>query len=178
MKAMKMRRERGVTTYANRVRLIGAILLTTAACSESTPPAKNPAGQAAFMERTRCGPADDEATIAPIIGGAAVQSVQPLYSDVENMKAGLQHELRGVTISVAALPGVTAEWLDRALECHSARATLGHAPAASNDPFWLMGSMVDIEVRSAKDGFLIDVIGFSSQDAQQILSRAAAFQKK
>jgi hypothetical protein len=129
------------------------------------------------MERTRCGPGDDEAMLAPVLTGSAVQGVQPLYSDVESGKSGMQHELRGATFTVAALPGVTPEWLDRALECHSARATTGHTSAAASDPFWLPGSMVDIEVRSAKDGFAVDVIGFSPEDAKQILSRAEALAK-
>jgi hypothetical protein len=41
----------------------------------------------------------------------------------------------------------------RALECHAAKVTLGHTPGASVDLFWLTGSAVDINVRSAKDGF-------------------------
>jgi hypothetical protein len=124
------------------------------------------------MERTRCGTQDDEATIGPVTSGQGVQGVKPLYSDLENGKAGLQHELRGATLTVTALPGVTPEWLDRALECHSAKATLGHATASPNDPLWLPGSAVDIEVRSAKDGFSVDLIGFSAEDAAQILARA------
>jgi len=129
------------------------------------------------MESTRCGPGGEDATLAPVLTGGGVQGVQPLYSETENVKSGMQRELRGATIAVAALPGVTPEWLDRVLECYSARATLGHTAAVTNDPFWLPGAMVDIEVRAAKDGFAIDVIGFSPADAQQILSRAEAFGK-
>jgi hypothetical protein len=162
--------------FASSVGAIVVVALT--ACAETAAkPSHTATDQATFMERTRCGTQDDEATIAAVINGSAVQNVRPLYSDIENAKAGLSHELRGATITVAALPGVTPEWLDRALECHSAKETLGHAPAPSNDPFWLPDSLVDIEVRSAKDGFLVDVIGYSSADAKQILDRANAFAK-
>jgi len=154
------------------------LAVATAACAQSaTQGARSPADQAAFMERTRCAADDDDKALAPVLSGDAVQGVRPLYSTVESAKGGRQSELRGVTVVVAALPGMTAEWLDRALECHSARNTLGHAPAASADPFWLPGSNVDIDVRSAKDGFDVAVTGYSPTDARQILDRASAFEK-
>jgi hypothetical protein len=127
------------------------------------------------MERTRCGADDDEKAVAPVLGGSAVQGVQPLYSAVEGSKNGLQAVLRGATVTIAALPGMTAEWLDRALECHSARVMLGEVAGAADDPFWLPGSSVDIDVRSAKDGFDAAITGYSSEDARKIFDRANAF---
>ena len=154
------------------------LAVATAACGQSSPQgAKTPVDHAAFMERTRCTADDDGKMLAPVLGGSAVAGVQPLYSTVGGAKSGLQSELRGATVSVAALPGVTAEYLDRALECYSAKAVLGHGPTASDDPFWLPGASVDIDVRSNKDGFDIAVAGFSPEDAQKILARANAFGK-
>jgi len=154
------------------------VMMSGAACNQgSGPDARSPADQAAFMERTRCAPDDDDASLTPVLGGGAVQKVEPLYTTVEGAKMGRQSELRGATVVVAALPGMTAEWLDRALECHSAREVLGHAAVASADPFWLPGSSVDIDVRSARDGFDVAVAGYSSEDARQILARANAFVK-
>lgn len=138
---------------------------------------KTPADQAAFMERTRCAADDDEKALGPVLGGEAVQRVQPLYSTVEGAKTGHMAELRGATVVVQALPGLTAEWLDRALECHSAREALGHTSAPSDDPFWLPGSSVDIDVRSARDGFDVAITAYSSSDARQVLTRANAFAK-
>jgi hypothetical protein len=151
---------------------------TAAACGESSPQGvRSPADRAAFMESTRCATDDDEKSIAPVLSGSAVQGVQPLYNTLEGSKSGVQAALRGATIKVAALPGVTSEWLDRALECHSAKVTLGHLPGAPDDPFWLPGSAVDIDVRSARDGFDVAITGYSSEDARQILDRANAFAK-
>src|SRR5580704_10201038 len=99
--------------------------VATAACGQP-PGAKSPADHEAFMERTRCAPDDDDKTVAPVLSGSAVVGVQPLYSKGAGGKSGPESELRGATVSVASLPGVTAEWLDRVLECHSAKATLGH----------------------------------------------------
>jgi uncharacterized protein (DUF1501 family) len=89
-------------------------------------------------------------------------------------KGDVHAELRGATVTVAAEPGVTAEWLNRALECHSAGATLGQV-ADDGDPFFLPGAWVDITVQSAKDGFAIDVSTNSPHDAQRILDRALAW---
>jgi hypothetical protein len=155
-----------------------AALLSTvsSACAQSSSqPARTPVEQAAFMERTRCSADDDEKALAPVIAGAALESVHPLYAATTRGKTGVGSELRGVVMTVAAPAGVTDVWLDRALECHSARATLGHIPTASQDPFWLPGSTVDIDVRANKDGFDIVVSGYSSEDAASVFARAEAF---
>jgi hypothetical protein len=146
-------------------------------CQGSPQQAKSPGDQAAEMARTRCGPDLDENALTPVLDGRALRGVQPLYNNVEEAKGGNQSELRGAIVDVQPIQGVTAEWLDRALECHSAKRVLGQTKdaAGSNDPFWLPGSIVDIDVRSAKDGFRIAVAGSTPADAQQILSRAKAF---
>lgn len=153
---------------------LGACAIVAPACGPSTAGARSPADQAAFMERTRCGADDDEKTIAPVLTGSAVVSVQPLYAAAGGSKSGPQSELRGATVTVSALPGVTAEWLDRALECHGAKAMLGRVQAG-NDPFWLPDATLDVDVRSAKDGFEIAIGAFSPEDARRILDRANAF---
>jgi hypothetical protein len=151
------------------------LAVVTAACGKaSAPDGRTAADQAAFMEHTRCGIDGDDQLLAPVLSGSAVQKVEPLYSNLGSNKAGPQSQLRGATITIVALPGMTAEWLDRALECHSAKSTLGHA-RAGGDPFWLPGAIVDIDVRSARDGFDAAVTGYSSDDAQAILARATAF---
>jgi hypothetical protein len=152
-----------------------ALAAATSACAE--PSARTPADEAAFMERTRCASDDDDKALAPVLGGDAVQRVQPLYSTVEGAKTGHQSELRGAVVTVSALPGITAEWLDRALECHSAKEVLGHGPTLSDDPFWLPGSSVNIDVTSDRDGFNVAVSAYSANDARRILDRANAFAK-
>jgi hypothetical protein len=73
--------------------------------------------------------------------------------------------------------GFTATWLDRALECHSARRVLGRIPAATlpNDPFWLPGRMVDIEVAATHAGLQVFIRRQNIKDAEEILARANAF---
>lgn len=156
------------------------LAVTIAAGCATTPsaePAHNPAEEAAAMERTRCGPDLDEAALAPVLNRQAIESVEPLYTREQSGKSGNTSRLFGAVIRVRAIQGVTAEWLDRALECHSARRVLGRIPenAMPNDPFWLPGRMVDIDAQSARDGFQVAVRGYSVDDAQEILIRANAF---
>ncbi len=159
----------------------GALAATLSAlgCNASSEPPKTPTDRATEMARTRCGPDLDEKLLAPVLDGSAIKNVEPLYSNVEEARGGSQSELRGAIVNVQAIAGVTAEWLDRALECHSAQRVLGQnaQPGGPDDPFWLPGSVVDIDVRSAKDGFRVAVAGFTPRDAEQILSRAKAFAK-
>ncbi len=166
-------------TFVGAARHVGVLIALplAVACGHASPaPARTGTEQAAFMEQTRC-VADtgaDEKMLAPVLAGSAVQSVRPLYAVAESGKGGALHQLRGVVVTVSALPGLTDVWLDRALECHGARQTLGRVPP-SDDPFWLPGTVVDIDVRSAKDGYDVAVTGFSPEDAREIQARAETF---
>jgi hypothetical protein len=163
-------------TRSRAITLASMVFLSAIACEPSAP-AKTAMDHAADMERTRCGPDLDEKALGPILDGKLVQDVEPLYASVESAKNGSDSELRGVTIRLEALPGVTAEWLDRALECHSARRVLGRVPMSSvpNDPFWLPGNVVDIDAQSARDGFLVAVRVDTPDVAREIVARGNAF---
>jgi hypothetical protein len=129
------------------------------------------------MEQTRCPAGDDDKALQPVLDGSALVSVRPLYSPNAGGGKAPESRLQGVVLTVLAQPGVTDVWLDRALECHSARASLGHIAAAADDPFYLPGSSVDIDVRPAKDGYDIIVNGYSTEDTVRIYGRAEAFAK-
>jgi len=85
--------------------------------------------------------------------------------------------LEGAVLSVRPSPGVTSEWLNRALECHSARQATGQASAvgAGSDPFVLAGGTPYILVRSEGDGFRVEISAASNADAREILGRVEAF---
>jgi hypothetical protein len=136
---------------------------------ENTPRAQSPAEQAA-AERARCADFSD-AAIARVLDGSSVERVEPLYTGYTSKSSNPR--LQGAAIVVKPARGDTAEWLDRALECHQSLATSG-ASAIASDPFWLPGSHVQIDVTSAHDGFRIQVSGESSADAREILARAQA----
>jgi hypothetical protein len=158
--------------------LLPAVAVTTVlGCVASTAPARSPAEEAAAVERSRCGPDIDDTTLEPIFAHRAVESAEPLYVRASTDRAGTSSRLEGAVVYVRAIQGVTAEWLGRALECHSARRVLGRIAenVSPNDPFWLPGRMVDIDTQSIGHGFRISVRGATQDDAQEILIRANAF---
>jgi len=155
------------------------VALLGAGCATVSPAVvpPNPADEARAMEHARCGPDIDDAALAPVLGGQAVDAVEPHYTRVQSGMYGVGARLDGSVVHVRALQGMTAEWLDRALECHSARRVLGRVPDTMlpNDPFWLPGRMVDIDAQPARGGFVVAVRGSTLDDAQEILIRTNAF---
>jgi hypothetical protein len=137
--------------------------------------------EAAEMERIRCTPDVDEASLAPLFTREAVISAEPLYtasSGFGSAAGGNYSQLIGAVVKLHALRGFTAEWLDRALECHSAHRLLGRDTSGAlpaQDPFWLPGRTVAIEVSAGHDGFEVFVRGKNIRDSEEILARANAF---
>jgi hypothetical protein len=130
---------------------------------------------ASAWERSRCAAFRDDAAIADVLSGKAVERVEPLYTGVQS-KSSTQR-LEGAVLSVSPIRGATAEWLDRSLECHGVERMLGRRVALGGaiDPFVLPESLIRINVRSAGDGFRVELIGATMQDAREILSRADSF---
>lgn len=134
---------------------------------------------AAVMVQKRCAPDVDEKSIAPVLSGTAVEHWEPAYFFAATTGSD-SRRLSGAVFTVRAIKGYTAEWLDRALECHSARRTLGRIPSAeeAKDPFWLPGKAVDIDVQSTGKDFLVWVRSMDVADANKIVARAKAFTER
>ena len=134
--------------------------------------AATPADKAAAVETTKCSAAVDEEVLAPVLTGGAIERVEPLYTKVSMHDGNGYATLDGARITVRPLPGMTAEALQRALECHSARGTLGRVNTATSDPFVLPSTMVNIKVASQGDAFRVGVAAPRSEEAHEILDRA------
>jgi hypothetical protein len=164
---------------ASRATSLLIVVAIFAGCAEAGPHVQSATDQAAAqMERNRCGSDADEMTLTPVLSGSAIERVEPLYTNVESTKSGTLPELQGAMIRVRPAPGMTGEWLDRALECHSAERVLGQIPSSElpNDPFWLPGNRtVDIDARAEHDVITVAVRGGNVADAHEILRRALAF---
>jgi hypothetical protein len=134
----------------------------------------NPADQGTAIRHIRCTAEFSDATIAPVLDGSAIESVQPIY--IASASKTSDARLQGAAIIVVPAKGETAERLDRALECHQAQPPAVEATGATvrPDPFGLPGTMAQIDVTSARDGFRIEVTGSSSVAAREILARAQA----
>lgn len=85
-----------------------------------------------------------------------------------------QEHVVGATVLFRATPGMTAEWLQRIVDCHLARnAALGHdVPEMSYCPLVLPG--VTARARSTRGGFAIDVRADDRDTADEVLRRAQA----
>jgi hypothetical protein len=153
----------------------GIVSAALAGCSSAAVPAQTPASRATAFGPSRCAGFADDGPVADILSGKSVESVGPLYMGANSKTSSPR--LEGAVLSVRPAPGVTSEWLNRALECHSARLVTGHASAvvAESDPFVLAGGMPYILVRSEGDGFRVEISAASSADAREILGRVEAF---
>jgi hypothetical protein len=152
--------------------------LVSAGCAQMARPTQTADKAAVVLEQSRC-PNVDDSSIADVLTGSAVESWQPAYFSAPGAGAYYKR-LAGAAFTVRPVNGYSAEWLDRALECHSARGLLGQLPSEqqANDPFWLPGKKVDIEVASTGKDFLVSVRSLDVADAREIMARARAFTER
>lgn len=154
---------------------LGVASTALAGCAASQAAAQTPATRAAAFGPSRCAGFTDEGAVADILNGKSVESVGPLYMGAGSKTSSPR--LQGAVLSVRPAAGVTSEWLNRALECHSARQITGQASVvgAGNDPFVMNSGSPYILVRSEGDSFRVEISASSSADAREILDRAEAF---
>lgn len=81
--------------------------------------------------------------------------------------------LQGARVTFRAVPGMTPEWLQRAVDCHLARnAVIGDDAAMSFCP--LAVPHATASVRSTGNGFAVDVTSDDQGSAKEIVKRAWA----
>ena len=110
--------------------------------------------------------------VSPFLHTEDIAGVEPLYGRVAS-RSGVSLKLEGATVTFRAVPGLTAEWLQRVVDCHVARnAVLGYDnPAMAHCPLGLQA--VRSTVRSVGAGFAVEMRG-DIPTAKQILGRAQA----
>ena len=81
-------------------------------------------------------------------------------------------QLEGAVITFQAVPGMTAEWLQRVVDCHLARnAAIGHVvPEMPDCP--LVPKGVEASVTSTGTGFAVRVRSDEPAVAKEILARS------
>jgi hypothetical protein len=138
--------------------------------------AKHRAAAAALTdaEKSACaGLSDDDRDISPFFHREDIQSVSVLTETVKSGKSSTQKEV-GATVVFRAVPGMTAEWLQRVVDCHVARAAaVGHdMPEMSYCP--LMPKGVKAKVTSAGNGFAVNLSADDAATIAEIKKRAQA----
>jgi hypothetical protein len=123
--------------------------------------------------RACVGLSDDDRDRSPFTHREDIASAEPLYATLSSGK-GPRSRLEGASITFRAVPGMTAEWLQRVVDCHLARnAVLGHdSTDMPNCP--LVPKNVTARVSGSGDGFTVAVRSDDSETANEVLRRARA----
>jgi hypothetical protein len=123
--------------------------------------------------RACVGLSDEDRDMSPFAHHEDIASVEPLTVGT-NAEKGQSVRTVGATIAFRALPGTSAPWLQRVIDCHLARnAAMGHESAEMPDcP--LVPKGVSAQVRTVGTGFAVEVRSDDSGTAVAILRRARA----
>ena len=121
--------------------------------------------------RACVGLSDEDRDMSPFAHREDIATVEPLYANVSSGK-GQYARLRGAVITFRAVPGMTAEWLQRIVNCQLARnAALGHdVPEMPYCPLVPRG--VTATVSPAPAGFAVAVASDDVGTATEVLRRA------
>ena len=134
------------------------------------------AGSTALREaegRACVGIDPDDRDISPFDHTEDIAGVAPLKIPNPNSVGKLPNEaLVGAVVTFRAVPGMTAEWLQRVVDCHLARnASLGHVvPEMPNCP--LVPNGATATVASSGNGFAVSIRSNDPATAKEILTRA------
>lgn len=124
-------------------------------------------------EASACsGLSDEDRDTSPFDHREDIVSAAPLQSTASSGKAGSTQRLLGASVTVKAVPGLTKEYLQRLVNCHSARnASMGFSmPEMASCPMSVRGASATVE--SDGPGFRVDIHADDSQAANEILRRA------
>jgi hypothetical protein len=118
------------------------------------------------------GISDDDRDISPFYHREDITSVQPAVVSKTGKERGEQ--VVGAVVVFRAVPGLTAEWLQRIVECHIARNN-----ALGNDlpemPYCpLVPKGITAKVSSTGDGFAVTIESQDPNTAKEVLRRAQA----
>jgi len=127
---------------------------------------------AAEQERKRC---DPDPVDPRLFGRDVIESEAPYYRYAMGGPNGREAHVAGVELELRPLPGVTAELLERGLLCRSAQLMLGHASPLPNEPYYLPGAWVTVDVRSGGGSLAVRVAAEDDEHGREILARAKAF---
>jgi hypothetical protein len=123
-------------------------------------------------EASACaGIAEQDRDVSPFAHREDIVRVDPLNTPASPRSAS---QLEGATITFRARPELTAQWLQRVVDCHIARnATLGHdIPEMAYCP--LMLKQVKASVTGTATGFAVAVTSSDANTAREVLKRSQA----
>jgi hypothetical protein len=119
------------------------------------------------------GISDADRDVSPFDHKEDITGVAPL-TDVAHHGKHEGSNTVGATVTFRAVPGLTAEWFQRIVECHVARnnALGNNVPEMAYCP--LVPKGVTAKVTSAGNGFSVDIRSDDPETAKEVLRRAQA----
>lgn len=120
------------------------------------------------------GLADTDRDISPFDRREDITGVTPVTQSLPAGSKSPTAQVVGATVTFRAVPGLTAEWLQRIVDCHIARNnSLGNSmPEMSYCP--LVPKGVSASVTSVGNGFAVTIQSKDPTSAQEVLRRAQA----
>jgi hypothetical protein len=125
-------------------------------------------------EASACvGVPEEDRDLSPFDHPEDIRAVSRVSEEVKTGKA-VSPRTAGAEVIFRAVPGLTAEWLQRVVDCHLARnAAIGHEAASAdmpNCPLTVRGAQAT--VRSVGDGFAVTIRSADNAAAAEIGRRA------
>lgn len=113
---------------------------------------------------------------SPFLATGAVTEVVPLWPRTfSSNRTFPDRKLLGAEVAIRAERGVTAEWLQRVVNCHIARNALGEGGSAAMRDCPLAVAGISASVRSTGAGFAVEISANEpgSGAAEEVLRRAS-----
>jgi hypothetical protein len=144
------------------------------ACASVAPQTK-----AAEVEQLQCEPSSSDEVDLRLLAGMTVLSVHPIYSYVHTATTGTDKRVAGAKLLIRPPEGIDSSRVLRILQCHSARAVLGHLDRSRypGDPFWLEGAWLEIDVAPEAGNLAVKIAADDIHQNLAILERARTFQR-
>jgi hypothetical protein len=138
-----------------------------------------PQTKAAEVEHLQCDPSSSDEVDLQLLAGMTVLSVHPIYSYVHTATTGTDKRVAGTKLLIRPPEGIDSSRVVRMLQCHSARAVLGHLDRSRfpGDPFWLDGAWLEIDVQPETGNLAVSVAADDISKNLAILERARTFQR-
>lgn len=127
----------------------------------------------AAEDRACVGLAADDRDVSPFTRTQDIASIEPLVEPVRYARpGGARTKIVGVVVTFRTVPGLTAETLQRIVDCHIARnVARGHVvPEMPDCPLVPRGASA--RVRSVGNGFAVDIRGSDETTINEIRARA------
>jgi hypothetical protein len=147
-----------------------ALLLSTACLFPSPESTRSPVEVAETYVK-QCKVEDDDSRVIDV---SNILSVAPAYATVPTSNNNSQTRLLGAEIRLRAQPGLSRVWVDHVLRCHESARLRGASTMADadNDPFWLPGKWLDVDVREDQGLFVVQLTHYEVAPAKAELERA------